>query len=181
MPKLKTILKAKLNNAQRIAVLGMGSELRADDAAGMLIALQLETFIIEKKKDNNSSLKVFLGQTAPENLTGEIKKFKPTHLIIIDAIDFQRKPGSIGVIDLAKENGSSFSTHKIPLKIIRDYLYQSIACETIIIGIQPESLEFGQVCSAKIQESVLAVVKEMKVILKPYLQAKSIQHRALHI
>ena len=85
------------------------------------------------------------------------------------------------VIDLAKENGSSFSTHKIPLKIIRDYLYQSIACETIIIGIQPESLEFGQVCSAKIQESVLAVVKEMKVILKPYLQAKSIQHRALHI
>ena len=168
MRRLKTILENRLRDAQRIAVLGIGSELRADDAAGMLIAKELKAFIKEKKKEKRNSLKVFLGQTAPENLTGEIKKFKPTHLIIIDAVDFHQKAGSTRVIDLCGESGGSFSTHRIPAQVFKDYLYKSIACETITIGIQPESLEFCGSLSPKVQESVRAVSKEIREALKNF-------------
>jgi len=159
MPRLKTILANRLRNARKIAVLGVGSELRADDAAGMVIVKRLKAYIKGKKQEERNSLKVFLGQTAPENLTGEIKKFKPTHLIIIDAVDFHQKAGAIGVVDLQAEAGVSFSTHRIPFQIIKDYLYKSIACETIIIGIQPESVDFSLSLSPKIQKSARIVLE----------------------
>ena len=101
MPGIKTILRDRLKNAQRVAVLGIGSELRADDAAGLLIAKELKTYLKENKKRNQ--LKVFLGETAPENLTGQIKKFKPTHLIVIDAVDFNLEAGALRVVDIRTE------------------------------------------------------------------------------
>ena len=44
MPRLnlKTVLKNSLRNAVRVAVLGVGSELKGDDKAGMLVAADLE-------------------------------------------------------------------------------------------------------------------------------------------
>ncbi len=92
MPNLKTILKNKLKGAKKIAVLGVGSSLKSDDAAGLLVAEEL-------KKIKNPKLKVFFGSTAPENLTGEIIKYKPTHIIIVDSVDMDQKPGSILLID----------------------------------------------------------------------------------
>ena len=52
MPQIKTILKNKLKDAQRVAVLGIGSQLRADDAAGLLIAKEIKIYIKSKKKIN---------------------------------------------------------------------------------------------------------------------------------
>lgn len=163
MPRLKTILRDRLRSARKVAVLGVGSELRADDAAGVVIARNLQAYI---KKKKIKTLKAFLGQTAPENLTGEIKRFKPTHLIIVDAVDFHQKAGAIGVVDLRAETGASFSTHRIPFQIIRDYFYKSIACETIVIGIQPQSLDFCVSLSPRVQESARIVLKEIIEALK---------------
>ena len=167
MPQIKTILKSRLKNAQRVAVLGIGSPLRADDAAGLIIAKKLKTYIQDKKK--RGLLKVFLGETAPENLTGQIKKFKPTHLIVIDAVDFHLNTGALRVVNICLEAGVSFSTHRVPVGILRDYLYKSIGCETILIGIQPGSLEFCGSLSPKVQESTQAACKEIKEALKSFI------------
>ena len=167
MPSIKTILRDRLKNAQRVVVLGIGSELRADDAAGLIIAKKLKAYIKDKKK--KSLLKVFLGQTAPENLTGEIKKFKPTHLIVIDAVDFHLKTGSLRVIDICTEAGASFSTHRVPIGIFRDYLYKSIHCETILIGLQPGSTEFCGSLSPGMPESMQAAGQEIREALKRFI------------
>ena len=90
-------LKQKLNNARRVAVLGVGSELRGDDIAGLLAAQQIEKTITEQTI--LPEVRVFIGETAPENLTGEIKKFQPTHLIIIDAADLNKEPGHIEIME----------------------------------------------------------------------------------
>ncbi|MFH0764314.1 MAG: hydrogenase maturation peptidase HycI [Candidatus Omnitrophota bacterium] len=163
MPTLKKELKDRLKGAKRVAILGIGSELRSDDAVGVVIAGKLQAYI---KKMKIKALKAFLGETVPENLTGEIKKFNPTHLIIIDATDFQKKAGTIGIVDSCGEKGVSFSTHRMPIKFIKDYLYKSIACQTVIIGIQPQSLEFCGGLSAAIQESVRMACKEISEVLK---------------
>jgi hydrogenase 3 maturation protease len=167
MMGIKTILRDKLRNAQRVAVLGIGSQLRADDAVGLLIAKELKTYLKDNKKRNQ--LKVFLGETAPENLTGQIKKFKPTHLIVIDAVDFHLKTGALRVVDICTEAGVSFSTHRVPIGILRDYLYKSIQCETILIGMQPGSTEFCGGLSQGMQELTQAASKEIREVLKSFI------------
>ncbi len=167
MPGIKTILRDRLKNAQRVAVLGIGSELRADDAAGLIIAKELDRYIKGKKK--RSLVKVFLGQTAPENLTGQIKKFKPTHLIIIDAVDFHLEIGALRVVDICTEAGASFSTHRVPVGILRDYLYKSIHCETILIGMQPGSTEFCGCLSQGVKDSTKGAYQELREVLKSFI------------
>jgi len=167
MPQRKTILRNSLKGARKIAVLGVGSVLRADDAAGLLIAQELKKYIKGKKKKN--LLKIFLGETAPENLTGQIKKFKPTHLIIIDAVDFHLKVGALRMVNICVEAGASFSTHRVPVGVLRDYLHKSIQCETMLIGIQPGSTEFCGRLSPGLQESVQAACREIREVLKNFI------------
>lgn len=163
MLKLNTALKNRLKNAKKVGILGIGSEIRSDDAVGIFIAAKLQAYIKNKKI---RAVKVFLGQTAPENFTGEIRKFNPTHLIILDAIDFKKKPGSIGIVSARSEKGVSFSTHRMPIKFLTDYLYQSISCQSIIIGIQPQSLDFCVNLTPAIQKSAKMLLTEIIEALK---------------
>lgn len=147
MQSLETILKKKLKDAEKVALIGIGSELRGDDAAGILVAEELQKLKISK-------LKVFFGGTAPENLTGEIIKYKPTHIIIIDSADTGKDPGSVLLISSEEVGGISFSSHMMPIKMMADYLLRSIKCEIMVIGIQPETLEFGSSVSKEVEKSV---------------------------
>jgi hydrogenase 3 maturation protease len=148
---LETILKPKLENARRVAILGIGSDLRGDDVAGILTAQQIEKKIA--KQTTSSEVRVFIGETAPENLTGEIKKYQPTHLIIIDSAEFGAKPGTIKLLNPDEIGGTSFCTHSLPLKVMTDYLLQSFKFEVITIGIQPGTLAFGAKPSKEIVEA----------------------------
>lgn len=159
MQNLKTTLKKKLKDAGKIAVLGIGSFLRSDDAAGLLVAEEL-------KKIKHSKLKVFFGATAPENLTGEIIKYNPTHIIIIDCADVDQKPGFILLIDPEEVGGISFSSHMLPVKMMVDYLIESLKCEVIIIGIQPKILAFGETVSEEVKKSVKQISDAIGQILQ---------------
>ncbi|MDD5634254.1 MAG: hydrogenase maturation protease, partial [Candidatus Omnitrophica bacterium] len=117
MQTLKATLRNELKNAGKVAILGIGSELRGDDAAGVLVARKCERCF-----EKVGHVKVFHGSTAPENFTGEIKKFKPTHIIMIDSADIKKSAGEVAVIDLNNIGGVSFSTHRLPTKIMAEYL-----------------------------------------------------------
>jgi hydrogenase 3 maturation protease len=125
--------------------------MHSDDAAGMLVARKLENISPRSKKGIRS--KVFFGHTAPENLTGQIKKFKPTHIIILDAVDMRKKPGEAYCVDFTQESGISFSTHRLPVKLLSDYLGQCLSCQVLLLGIQPKCLTFGQPISPEVKAS----------------------------
>jgi hydrogenase 3 maturation protease len=160
---LKATLQNKLKDAKKIALLGIGSELRGDDAAGIIVAKLLDKPFrgINKK----IKFKVFIGETAPENLTGEIKRFAPTHMIIVDSADLKKKTGQIALLDPENTTGVSFCTHQLPFKIMADYLYQAIKCEIMIIGIQPGRLDFGSVASKEIKKSAKSIADIIKEVL----------------
>ena len=164
MAALKTTIKNWLLDAKKIAVLGVGSGLRGDDAAGILVARELSKHC--KTAACRIKFKVFAGDTAPENLTGEIKKFKPTHLILVDSADTGKKAGEIVIIEPKKLHGISFCTHQLPLKIMVDYLIESVGCSILIIGIQPKKLDFGSLPSKEIQKSVKIISDTIKGIIK---------------
>lgn len=160
MTSLKIALKKRLEPAQRIALLGIGSELRGDDACGILVAESLKRY--SREIPGSRKFKVFIGGTAPENLTGEIKKFNPTHVILIDAADIGKKAGMIKLISPEEAKGISFCTHQLPLKIMADYLVQSIGCAMFIIGIQPKKIDFGASVSRQVQAAVRTVSAALK-------------------
>jgi hydrogenase 3 maturation protease len=155
MQNLKNSLRNNLKGAKKIAILGVGSELRADDAAGILIAQELEK--IKKPK-----IKVFLGHTAPENLTGEIRKFAPSHLLIIDSAEMGKDPGEVMMFTPEDAGGISFSTHKLPMKLMAKYLSEEIKCRVLMIGVQPKTLEFGKAVSKEISGAVKDIVNLLK-------------------
>ena len=159
MQNLQIILKKKLKNAKKVAVIGIGSELRSDDAAGLLVAKELQKSKIPK-------LKVFLGATAPENLTGEIIKYKPSHIIIIDTAEMDQKPGSTLLINPEEAGGISFSSHMLPIKMMVDYLSESLKSEILIIGIQPKTLMFGENVSKEVKRSVKKISDLSQKILQ---------------
>jgi hydrogenase 3 maturation protease len=144
-------LKNRIKTAKRIAIMGVGSELRADDVAGLIVVRKVQKGLAGRK----TKQKVLLleGCTAPENFTGEIIKFKTNHLILVDCADISEIPGTISMIDPENVGGVSFSTHMLPLKIIVDYLVASIKCKVTIIGIQPETLDYSKKITSPVKTS----------------------------
>jgi hydrogenase 3 maturation protease len=162
--QLTSLLKKSLEGAQRISILGVGSELRGDDIAGMLVARELQDRCATG--NDTEHVQVLFGETAPENLTGEIKKFQPTHLIIVDAADTSAAAGTISIINPDNVGGISFSTHMMPLKLMVDYLNQSFPCTVIIIGIQPKHLSFGHEPSREVTQAVEEIIATLTILIK---------------
>ncbi len=148
----------------------MGSELRADDAAGLVIAEKLKTFA--KTKSIKSSFKIFNGATAPENLTGVLITYNPDHLIILDSADTGEKPGTIMSISPKEVSGVSFSTHQLPLKLMIQYLQESISCAITIVGIQPKDLHFAAPMSKEVKASTVEVAQNLKLAISTVLNPK---------
>ncbi len=167
MLTLEATLKKKISDSRRLAVLGVGSELRGDDGAGLLVAEYLRkitsSYLRQKK------VKFFFGSTAPENLTGEIRKYNPTHLLIIDSAEIGEKPGVVRLIEPYEIGGVSFCSHQLPLQIMADYLVQAIGCSVLIIGIQPARIAFNQPPSREI----ISAARRIAVIIKKALKAAS--------
>jgi hydrogenase 3 maturation protease len=151
------LLRKRLNNAERVALLAIGSRLRGDDAAGLLVADTLE-----KKHLPDGRFRIFIGDTAPENVTGAVKRFRPGHIILVDAADFGGEPGSVRLIEPEEAQGVCFCTHQIPLQVLADYLVKSIGdCCVTIIGIQAGSLGF----SAPLHKEVTAAARDVAGVI----------------
>lgn len=160
---LKSGLKKKLSGVTRLAVLGIGSRLRQDDIAGILAAQYLEEAFQHRK--SGIPLKIFFGESAPENITGKIRDFNPSHIIIVDSADIQDTAGKIAFIPADDIGCSSFSTHRMPLKMLVDYLSQMLKCNIIIIGIQPKSLSLKGKPSLEVRKSARLLADVIKEVL----------------
>ncbi len=149
---LDTFFADWLQGAERLAVVGVGSTLRADDAVGMLIAEQL---LEEFPRDIYPRLLVCPGETAPENYSGCIRFFKPTHILVIDAADLGLAPGEIVEIPAEAVGGPAFLSHMLPLKVMINYLADGTSAKSALLGIQYQSMQFdGAVTPEVLQASV---------------------------
>jgi hydrogenase 3 maturation protease len=162
---LKETLRSKISASKKTAVLGIGSTFRGDDAAGVIAARQIERVLsgpIGAKR-----LAVFIGGTAPENTSSQIKRFRPDVIIMIDSCQMSAPAGEVRILDPQDIRGVSFSTHKMPLAVLAKYLESSLGCETVLIGIQPSSIAFASPVCAQVQRSINNICASLKEILAP--------------
>ncbi len=154
-------LSAALECASRVAVVGIGSEMRGDDAAGVLVARNL------KKRVNSLKVLIIDAGVAPESFTSQIKEFKPSHVILIDAADFGAEPGAVIFTDSSAAVGQSISTHRLPLSVLSNYLRNQTSAKVFLVGIQPSRAEIG----GKMSEKVTGTVEEITKILVKKLRS----------
>lgn len=150
MEQVITTLSQNIIAGSRIAILGVGSPLRADDSVGLYIVTEL---MARLKTDSKQEFRFYLGESAPENFTGEIRSFEPTHLLIFDAAEQDEIPGTFALIAPNQIGGTSFSTHMLPLKMLTDYLSITTGCAVLVVGIQPKYLEFAEPLSTVVKDA----------------------------
>ena len=159
-PALTKALSLRPEEARRVVLLGIGSELRSDDAAGIHVARRVEALSLP-------GVTALAGGSAPENLTGEIRRLSPSLLIIVDAADMTLPAGSVRLLDPGEIGGMSFSTHTLPLTVLASYLQTETGCSLLILGIQPKSLEFDGAMSAEAAQAVEETVQAFARCLSP--------------
>jgi hydrogenase maturation protease HycI len=141
-------------------VLGVGSVLRSDDAAGVRVAAEIARLDLP-------GVHALDGGTAPENCTAEIRQLDPSHLIIVDSAHMQESPGAVRLIASADISGASFGTHSLPLSVLADFIQREIGCRVSVIGIQPSSIEFGETMSPEVSAAVQETALALKDCLAP--------------
>ena len=133
----------------RLAVVGVGHELRGDDAAGVVVTRQLSAISPE-----SPDFLVIEGGHAPENCTGVLRRFRPDLVVLVDAAALGLAPGSIQLLSWEEIGGLSASTHTIPLHLLARYLMVELNCQVVLLGIQPLDTTLGEPLSLPVQRAV---------------------------
>jgi hydrogenase 3 maturation protease len=151
----KMNLSPVLKDAHRVTIMGIGSEMRGDDAAGIEVVRRL--------RERLSSPKVQLidAGVVPENFTNRIKRFKPSHVVLIDATDLGLKPGSTRIFGPEIISEWPVSTHRLPLSLFAEYVHKQMGAKVVLIGIQPASVAVGAAMSKQAKIAIGGVVMEL--------------------
>lgn len=143
-----------IDTQPRVSILGIGHELRGDDAAGVAVARLLTPLA-------HAALQVVHGAHAPENQLGLICDFVPHLVLLVDAIDTGCTPGAIAWIDWRDTSGVSASTHTLPLYMIAKYLQAMTDCRVTLLGIQPKAMEMDTGMSDEVTAAVSEVRQQL--------------------
>lgn len=157
--RIKEILRSK--DEDNVVILCIGNPLRGDDGLGYYIAKRL----IERGIKN-----VINAETAPENYLLKIVNIRPKILIIIDAINFNQRPGTIFFSDLSRVNiihAGILTTHNVPLDLMIKLIKQLLGIEikAYLLGIQVKQVELGAGLSSEVRRSADLVTKALCKIL----------------
>jgi hydrogenase 3 maturation protease len=151
-----------------VAVLGVGSDLRGDDVAGVLVARRLAAAAARGPRRPGWRLAAFDGGAAPENLTGEIARFAPELLVLVDAAFLGKEPGTIELVPEERIAGATFSTHMLPPPVLLEYLRGRTGCRTAVLGIQIAQKEPMSRTSPQVAAAVRRLVAAFRgALLRP--------------
>jgi hydrogenase 3 maturation protease len=143
----------------RVAILGIGSTIRGDDAVGMEVVKHLK----EREMDNVLLLET---HTVPENFTGYLREFSPTHIIMVDAAHLQEEPGAMKIIPAQMIGDVCISTHKLPLTVLITFIEKSFNAQSILVGIQPLSITFGTEMTPEVEKAAKEVAEQIYEVLR---------------
>ena len=148
-----------------VVILCIGNEERADDAFGPYVAKRL------KRLRERGLVEVIDCGIVPENYIDVIRRIGPTHVVIVDAVDFKGSPGDIILSFEPTFDEVSVSTHKPSLALLAKYIQNSIGSKIILVGVQPRSTDWGSSMSEEVLAASEVVVKALKSTIKKIKEA----------
>ncbi|HMA05648.1 MAG TPA: hydrogenase maturation protease [Methanomicrobiales archaeon] len=136
-PGFEPVLRERLAHALPLAVVGIGDELNPHDRLGMLAAGGIEALGLR-------GVRVFLAGTMPESITAPVRRFKPAHILFLDAAVMGKEPGTLGIIEACEVKGDLLVTHALPLPVVMEYLEKEARAPVTLVGIQPDLASSGE-------------------------------------
>lgn len=158
---LKSQLSNFLEDFDKLIILGVGNELKCDDGIGPYIIKKLK----EENIEDNEKLLFIDAQTVPENFTGKIRKENPTHLIIVDACLMDEEPGTVKIVNKYDFASIGISTHSMSLSFFVRYLEKDTDFGIIFVGIEPESMDYSDKPTPKVEEAANDFVNILKELI----------------
>jgi hydrogenase 3 maturation protease len=151
-------LEVFLKDVKRLVVIGIGNELRADDAVGLEVARQLKPYEGDK-------LVVFEGQMTPDVVISPTCRAHPSHVLFIDAAELHKTPGAWQMITEDDVERGFFSTHSLPMKDIAVELQRRCNAHALFLGIQPKSRDISLVRSKECQNAAMEIATRIRKCL----------------
>jgi len=153
----REVLSSASREMSRIAVLGIGNDLRGDDAAGVLCVREAgKVWGLSREAMTASGRSILLidGGDAPESQTGPLRTFRPDLVILIDAARGGGPPGMVFRVEPDRISDEDVSTHRISLAMLVRYLEKSLETRVLFLGIEPASTEGQARVSPAVRTSV---------------------------
>ncbi|OPY29352.1 MAG: hydrogenase 3 maturation protease [Methanocella sp. PtaU1.Bin125] len=134
---LEAKLKARVGDLspEKVVFVGVGNRSRGDDAVGPAVIDMLADRVPQ----------AIDAGPAPENVTGLIKRLKPSAVVFIDALLFRDlPPGTPAIVETGDIRHLGESTHTLSLDVVMEYLKAETGADVFMIGVQPERIADGE-------------------------------------
>ena len=156
----ETGIKEFIAGAEKIAILGIGNDLRTDDGLG--------PYIVHTLKFDNPNVMIENVGSVPEAFSRPLADFGAKRIIMIDAADMRKAPGHIELVTKDRIGGINISTHSMPLSFLMMYLEQETGGKTILLGVQPKSIQFGEGLNPEIQQVADNIISSFERLLEEH-------------
>lgn len=171
---LRQALRSPAERAAKIAIVGVGNELRGDDGAGTAVvrALAAMTGIHQSPGEAGQQILILDAGPAPENYTGPLRRFRPDLVLIIDAAEMGEAPGAVRWLSWKETSGIGVATHALPLHVFATYLCAGLGCDVALLGIQPANTDISVALSASARKAVRKVTRVLASELEHWASVK---------
>ena len=164
--------------SQEIAVIGVGNILLKDEGVGARVVNA-----IKQRYAFSPSVEIIDGGTMGLDLLPVFEG--RDKILIVDAVDFGKEPGYIGIIEndnIPSVLNSKLSVHHINLSdvIFASKLMDILPSQICLVGIQPKSLDVGLDMTDEINEKLDVLIETVIEKLKGWdVQCALLYHQGL--
>lgn len=151
---LREVLKEKT------CLVGIGNKMRGDDGFGPYVIERLREMAVLPESQ------LLTVEDVPENYAFPLSRQEVSNVIFLDAVILNAPAGTVifGPLAEFEEVGQIASTHKLSLRLTARVIEET-GKKVFLLGVVPNSLEFGQELSAGIKEVSEAVIELIKELL----------------
>jgi hydrogenase 3 maturation protease len=151
---------AELIAGRKIVLMGVGNELRGDDAFGVMLAERIEHRVAPK---------IFVTHDLPEDYAVKAADLRPDLVIVLDAMDFRGQPGEAHLVAARDVPPNPGVTHRPSLEMMARFLELDAGADTWVLGVQPDMAHVG--VGDEMSEPVARAVNELEALLLDLLPA----------
>ena len=148
-PRLDSIRNALPRFENAPAIVGVGNEMRGDDAFGVLVARGLQGKVQVPLYDTGP---------VPENYLGKIARSGSKSLVVVDAVDFGGDVGEVRLMEPQEITYSHFSSHLPPLQLMELFVGEG-GITMQVVAAQPGTVELMAELSPGMRSVIGAVVE----------------------
>jgi hydrogenase maturation protease len=149
--RVRSCLNSSSLNDNPVTLAGIGNPIKCDDSVGLYIISQL------RRKFGANPAKGVWAEPPSYNPESVFSKIGKRTGIIFDAVECNRKPGTIIFANVGESKYGFFATHNVPLKLVPGIAENS--SKIFVLGVQPANTEVGEGLSPEVIASANKIVE----------------------